>query len=426
MNSEYDKTVKLNSLIVATVVSAPALSGTLANGLGVMSGANLYTLIAIVFLYIVKIIKQATGEIKTKWNFTYKTAIILLLVFSLYLFTHIATDGNHRYSIVQLIFYSIIPIFVTTMEFRTEYVLRYAVYISLLTIIGLEGFLAVRWVGVGQADMGKIYSLVTALVCTFFHIRYYGNKANLFLKICYVYNAYLLLRVVMMANRGALLTILFTMFVSFIYKFDSKGIMKIQTTKKILIVCVVVASSIVIIQNFGTIIDWIIELCKSLFNNVPAALVKMRFYIRQEDILNGREEINQIVLSAIKESPIYGHGLDMFYSYTDKEHIYPHNFILQFLFEGGILFALLPVFYSVGALVMVICGQVKNKEQFVFVAMLVCQCFPKLLFSSNVWSGTAIWMLITYSANNVFAKDIKSMKNFLRAKKQYGDSGKYR
>ena len=51
MNSEYDKIIKLNSLIFAIVILAPTLSGTLSNGLGVVAGANLYTLIAIVGLY---------------------------------------------------------------------------------------------------------------------------------------------------------------------------------------------------------------------------------------------------------------------------------------------------------------------------------------------------------------------------------------
>lgn len=418
MKNAYDNIVKINSFIIALVILSHTLSGTLSNGFGVMSGANLYTLIAIVGCYIVKIIKQATGNIRTEFYFTYKTAIILFLVFCLFLFSNLINGEEHSYSIIQLLFYAIIPILVTTMEFRTEYVLRYAAYLSLFTVLGLDGFLTIRWIGVGQADMGSIYSLVTALICTLFHIRYYGNKANLLMKICYIYNAYLFLRVLMLANRGAMFTLLFAIFVSFIFKFDDNGTIKIQTAKKVVIICVVITVSIVIIQNFGPIIDWLIEVCKGLFGKVPAALAKMKFYIQQNNVLNGRAEINSVTISAIKESPIYGHGMDMFYVYTDKEYIYPHNYILQFLFEGGILFALVPIFYSAGALVKVLSGEVKKKEQFVFVAMLVCQCFPRLLLSSNVWTDTAIWMLISYSANNLFVKKIKIFKDlFIRGEK---------
>ena len=416
MNSEYDKIIKLNSLIVALIILAPTLSDTLANGLGVATGANLYTLIAIIGLYMVKIVKQASGEIKLEWNFTYKTAIILLLVLILYFFTRYTSGGEHNYSIIQLLFYAIIPILATTIEIKTEYVLRYAVYMSFLTIIGLEGFFHIRWSGVEQADMGKVYSLVTVLTCTLFHIRYYRNKSNLFMKLCYLYNGYVLVRVLMVANRGALLAILFTIYVAFIYKFDDSGQMKRQTTKKILIISITIAVSLVIANNLGEIIDWAIGVCSDLFGSAPAALRKMRLYIRADDVSNGRSDINEVVYKAIKESPIIGHGLNMFMPYTNNAYPYPHNFILQYLFEGGILFAALPVFYSVGALVKVLLSQVKQKEQFVFVAMLVCQCFPKLLVSTNVWLVTAIWMLVVYSANNLFDSSRKRVIN-ARSKK---------
>lgn len=407
MNSDYDKILKLNSLLVAVVVLAPTLSGTLANGLGVSSGANLYVIIAIACLYITKLVREASSIVKKEWNFTGKTVILLLSVFVLYFVTKFTSGGEHNYSFIQLLFYAIIPILVTTMEIKTEYVLRYAVYMSVFTIIGLEGFLEVRWGGYEQADLGKVYSLVTVLTCTVFHFRYYSNKANLLIKLCYLYNGYVFVRVLMVANRGAMFALLFTIFVAFIYKFDDNGLMKRQTTKKIVIICITIIISAIVVQNLGEIIDWAIGVCSDLFGKVPAALRKMKSYIRAEDISNGRADINEVVYAGIKESPIYGHGLNMFYPYTNKEYIYPHNFILQYLFEGGILFATLPILYSIGALIKVILGRVEQKEQFVFAAMLVCQCFPKLLLSTNVWFVTAIWMLIIYSANDLFIDKAK-------------------
>ena len=402
MKKEYDRIIKLNSLIVATAILAPTLSGSLANGLGVLVGGNLYVMIAIMFFYIINLVHEASSELRREWKISWKTVMLLILIITLYISTKLTSNGEDGYLFIQLIFYAIIPVLVSTMEIKTEYVLRYAVYMSLLTIIGLEGFLEIRWGGYEQADMGKVYSLVTVLTCTLFHIRYYRNKANLFMKLCYLYNGYVFVRVLMVANRGAMLALLFSVFVAFINKFDDSGQMKRQTTKKIIIICIAIAVSLIVVNNLGEIIDWAIGLCSDLFGRAPAALRKMSLYIRIDDISNGRSDINEMVYAAIKESPIYGHGLNMFYPYSNKEYTYPHNYILQYLFEGGILFATLPILYSVGALVKVLSGQIKKKEQFVFVAMLVCQCFPKLLFSSNVWTGTSIWILITYSANNLF------------------------
>ena len=410
MNSDYDKIVKLNSFIVAIVVLSSVLSGVFAYGFGKVAGANLYALIAIVACYIIKIVKQASSKVRIERHFTYRTVIILLLLLALYLLTILTSEGKHNYSVIQLIFYAIIPILVTTMEFRTEYVLRYAVYLSLLTVVGLDGFFAVRWTGVGQADMGSVYSIVTALVCTLFHIRYYGNKANLLMKICYIYNGYLFFRVIMLANRGALLTLLFAIFVSFIYKFDNNDFMKMQTTKKIIIISFTIIFSIIVMQNLEPIIKWLIEACKGLFDKVPAALLKMEFYIKQDNISNGRSAINEVAYKAIMESPIYGHGLNMFNAYTNYRYIYTHNFILQFLFEGGILFAAIPVFLVMWSLVKVLLGMIKDKETFVSLALFLCLNFPRCLISGNPWKGTDGWLLIGFAATIFNAEFILKQK----------------
>lgn len=206
----------------------------------------------------------------------------------------------------------------------------------------------------------------------------------------------------MVANRGVMLALVFCVFVLFIHRFDDSGFIKTQNTKTTFILAISVLVVFVIVQNIELFFDGLQSVIKNVFGSVPSAIIKMRSYINRDDIMNGRSEINEMLYSAIKESPIYGHGMNMFFPYSGKIYVYPHNFILQYLFEGGILFAFLPVALSVGALLKVLLGRIRNKEIYVVSAMLVCQCFPKLLLSSNAWTGTAIWMLIIYSANNLF------------------------
>ena len=81
--------------------------------------------------------------------------------------------------------------------------------------------------------------------------------------------------------------------------------------------------------------------------------------------------------------------------------IYPHNFVLQHLFEGGILFATIPTYLVCRHFYEVIFGKIENKSEFVLSAMLLCQCIPKQLFSGDAWFNTTLWMMIAFSAMRI-------------------------
>lgn len=404
---------KINSLIVAVVLMAAPLSGTLSNGFGIESGANSYVLIAIVLLLGFKLYKEFRLESGFKDEWTWRSFFILLEVVLLYIISKAAKGDDCNYTVIQLLFYAIIPIIVISFSLKTEYVLRYTVYLSVFTVFGLNGFLEVLWGGYNQADLGSVYSLVTVLVCTIFHARYYRSGANLLIKLIYIYNIYVLIRVLMVANRGAMLAILFAVFIAVLYRFDNDGRMVGANYKKIIILLITAIAVYIMVYNLESILTWLIDICRSVFGAAPSALSKMRTYIKMDDITNGRDVINKIVVQAIKESPIYGHGLRTFSVYTHYAHPYPHNYIYQYLFEGGIIFAIVPVFCSLWALIRTVLGTIKTKDEHIIAAMLVCQCFPKLLISSDVWMGTAIWMLVVYSANHLMGR----RKNIFRFNK---------
>lgn len=76
---------------------------------------------------------------------------------------------------------------------------------------------------------------------------------------------------------------------------------------------------------------------------------------------------------------------------------YPHQYIYQYLFEGGIVFGLIPVYSSLSLTAKVVCTRIKDKSEFALCCTLVCVTLPKLLISTEPWATTSIWMLITYS-----------------------------
>ena len=74
---------------------------------------------------------------------------------------------------------------------------------------------------------------------------------------------------------------------------------------------------------------------------MPSFFVKMNKMIALNDISNGREPVYEAAIAGIKNAPLLGNGIEAFPAYT--AYSYPHNFILQLVYEGGILFCVIPV-----------------------------------------------------------------------------------
>lgn len=388
---------KINSLLIAIMLMSAILSGTFSLAFGVTENANLIILIVVMLLLVLKLFVSCKIDI----NLRKRSILLLFLIFTLYFLSVFFKGKAVNYNLVQLVFYAVIPVLCANLNFNTKLVCKYSLYLSLFTILGGNKFFEYQYSFMNQADMGYIYPLVTMLVIAMFHFRYYRKESdtNWFIWVCYLYNIYVLIRTCLVANRGALLTIIFTFFIIILYDFNKQGQMKKKGIKQIIICTITFICLAFVIFNLDSLLELLSNFFSQVISYVPSFILKMQRYIGFDDISNGRSEINILLFEAIKERPFYGYGMETFYEYSDHLYPFPHNFILQFIYEGGILFALIPVFFALWALIKVLFGTIKYKEVFIFSAILVCQCFPKLLFSTDAWMGTALWMLIAYSMN---------------------------
>ena len=67
----------------------------------------------------------------------------------------------------------------------------------------------------------------------------------------------------------------------------------------------------------------------------------------QTDISNGRNAITEYVVENIFKSPIWGHGVSTITYNSNGMIPYPHNFILQLFYDGGILLAVPVLFFVI-------------------------------------------------------------------------------
>lgn len=119
-----------------------------------------------------------------------------------------------------------------------------------------------------------------------------------------------------------------------------------------------------------------------------------------DKITSGRDVIYDATLDAFKENPLFGYGCDQFYNNTGIS--YPHNFILQILYDGGIVLALVllvPVLYNLYKW-----AKQCHYEEYIVVLMLFFASVPGSLLSGDLWHSSTLWVFFGALFSTRFVK----------------------
>ena len=125
--------------------------------------------------------------------------------------------------------------------------------------------------------------------------------------------------------------------------------------------------------------------------------------LKADDVLNGRENLYPIAMQGINKSFILGNGIG---SFNLRYNTYPHNFILQIMYEGGIIFLLpiiIPVIYGVYAIV---AKKSISRNMRIFIIFLFCASIVRLLISYEFWKEMFFWLYLSVSVLAMLNKDI--------------------
>lgn len=387
--------VKLNSIALAFMLAATAITNTTSKIGFLAKLPNNIIILGFVFL-----LSCVSIYLKKEIIINKCSAVLLGLTTVVYGGTLLLNKSQCDLTIIQFLFYAVVPIYLIGQKFDGELVVRYTLYLSLVTIPVINSFFVIQHEQYQQAYMGNIYSVMTPIVFTIIHFKLYGSKSNLLTKIAYLYNVYVTVLIVMYANRGAILCIIFAVAIVLINDYDGevKRNLSIQKLGLIIVVCVLI---IVVLVNALQILEFLLRWCQENMSSVPSFISKMAKYMSMGDVSNGRDDIFQVTCDAIAKNPILGNGIKTFEAYTTinarRGWVYPHNYILQYLFEMGVIAGMVPIFLSLSMTIKVLFRRIVEKKEFIICAALVVSCIPKLLFSSDVWTSTSIWMLVTYS-----------------------------
>lgn len=254
----------------------------------------------------------------------------------------------------------------------------------------------------GVVSMGTCYALLIPVLGDLVYLRFYYKKESIWIKIIMLFfaaiNLFYLVQMAMFGSRGPILCAVLLIMSFFV--------IQIGDNKRILIrkrrVLIIIIGLIFLISSFATILQSL----QTFFSTFDISLNVVDKFLRLDDagdVTNGRESLSTMAWKGIMESPLWGNGISQFNNNTGEG--YPHNFILQMLYDGGIILTLAIMAPISRSLIRKL--KTVSENEFVCLMLLFFASVPGALFSGDFWNASTLWMFFGFVlSKNSIIKEI--------------------
>lgn len=328
-----------------------------------------------------------------QFNKNINRLLFAFLLFVILMYCIHSMMGEAQITILELLLYCMIPLMLSILNFDEELVLRYILYLSLCSIPVINRILEYEYVSLQQVDMAVAYSLFVGVSACIIHFLFYKNKKNILIYFSYIYNIYIIVRLIFVGNRGIYLS--FAALILFCQITYIRG-REYSKKKKRILKCVLIfelIAFVIVINNLNSIVLEIYNSLTGTGKNVPSFFIKMRRQILSGDVSNGRASGYLDLIGLIFRNP-FGYGMESTYRITNGIYAYPHNFLLQFWIEFGIIFGTifniitcLPIYVWLSKKI----DSTKYKKNFLL--FLIVITIPKMFVSGDIWMQPQFWFL---------------------------------
>lgn len=376
--------IAINNVLIALILGSKIISDTVG-----------FSTIILLVSIIVLIINNFDKKIKIQ----YVVADLFMFFILAYFFIDTAIYGGNTYKsnyLITLILYIAIAVIYVRTEIQPDKVVNILI---LIYILCSPIFLTMNFDSYDSGTlMSYSYVVLPLIIAIIIKITLLGVKKKkewilILLALPYLYFIFTY------SSRNIYLASLFCLIVCLV--------MKKKVYLKVIILAIMMILMFVVFQNALNIL-YSIQTELSKFDLSFKIIDKNIELIEREDITNGRDVIYKKALQGIKEAPILGRGIA---SFNETYGTYPHNFILQMLYEGGIVLLLIfsvPILYA--GYVMIFGKNISRQNEFLLV-FLFCNAIIRLLISFEYWRELYFWMLITLSLTMLASlKKIKKEK----------------
>lgn len=399
---EQKLTITLASIIVGIFASIGALTQIMQQLLASFQGSIMTLLYLVVIIFIILI-----GFVFQKNKYFSRNKCVFFISFLLviyYEFTSVFL-GPPLTEIQFFIVFTIIAFMVPSIIAVDEVIfMRTVIYLSILGLPFVNAIFVFDYNG--AISMGNSYAFLFPVMTIIVYITHYFNSDFWYFKIldivALVANAVYFFMMIAFGSRGPIVCILCYLAYRLIIT-ETPSYIRIRKGRFVLFMIL----GIVFLLNFIPILVFISDVIESVFGvnlNFIDKFIRMNY---DGDLSNGRESIIEDTIKGVLDSPVFGHGCDLYH--MNHIDIYPHNFILQMFYDMGIVISLIFLFVLIRKFLrhIQLCF---NKDKYILMILLCFASVPGALFSADLWSNVVLWLFFGCIFSNTFSYSANIVK----------------
>ncbi len=246
-----------------------------------------------------------------------------------------------------------------------------------------------------DASYAFLVPICATIVYLFIYYKDECNRDKIITIGLSIINLIFFIQILQYGSRGPLLSVV--LLVTFLYLFkhpssESMGVRKKEHWQMMIIVGI-----LIMYFSFYFVVE-IIDYIADIYGSKLHFVEKILRLSAENDLSNGRDILNVVAISGIIDQPFLGHGLDRFDANTGM--LYPHNFVLQMLYDGGLAFFTVMMV----PLVKRSANILKNCSigEYAVFAVLFFSSVPGALFSGDMWSLARLWLFFGFVLSSSF------------------------
>lgn len=243
----------------------------------------------------------------------------------------------------------------------------------------------------GVLSMGKCYAMLVPVLANIVYLRFFFKKEKIFMRILIlpftIINIFYLMQITIFGSRGPILCAFLLFVACLIIEVTVEGHIKIHKERMFVILIGIIVLIFFFIPILQTVSDFL--------QNYDVHINFVDKFLRLNsigDIDNGRRLISAMTIKGFFEAPLLGHGIAQFENNTGES--YPHNFLLQMLYDGGIVLT--------GGILIPICRSIikkirnVNSQEAICLILLFFASVPGAMFSGDLWNTEILWLFFGF------------------------------
>ena len=293
---------------------------------------------------------------------------------------------------IEFLIYVFLPIlFVSCVKVNVKVMIIASIIAPCVTIFNINSIFALREY-TNNISMGTSYAFLFPIICTVAYLFKYFKKESLSKKIVIIpfliINFIAFVFIFLHGSRGPLLCV--AIVILLLATFEVKDNNGIRMKNKISFIFISI-SLLIVIAFIWEILSGLNAIL--LRNGYDVNFIRKLLELKSEnDVLNGRNVEYSSALQGIWDKPFFGHGMSSFTYYTG--YAYPHNFLLQLAYDGGLLVFIMFLIPFIKGFYRF--AKQCNSSEFVFGVVLFAYAIPSSLFTGDLWKKPILWGLFAF------------------------------